>query len=123
MLKLCIAFYLCHLGVLLGNRDNFAFTLTPLGILSYNGSQPIRHSSRFKVYDHLRISPIIYKVGQIHFETNFFKICLRAADISNLEFFKVISLQFFTVFPALQPLFKTVLKILNRNVKIFSRVI
>jgi hypothetical protein len=43
------------------------------------------------------------------------KFILRGADISNLEFFKVISLQFFTVFSALWPLFKTVFKIQNRN--------
>jgi hypothetical protein len=44
---------------------------------------------------------------------------LRAADINNLEFFKVISLQFFIMFPALRPLFKTVFKILNKNIKFF----
>jgi hypothetical protein len=46
------------------------------------------------------------------------KIILRAADITSnkLEIFKVVSLQFFTVFPVLQPLFKTVFKILNRNI-------
>jgi hypothetical protein len=48
----------------------------------------------------------------------FLKFILRAADISNLEFFKVISLPLFTTFLAIQPLFKTVLKILT-SVKMF----
>jgi hypothetical protein len=45
--------------------------------------------------------------------------------MSNLKFFKLISLQFFTMFPALQSLFKTVFKVLNRNVcqNFFSQMI
>jgi hypothetical protein len=57
-----------------------------------------------------------YKVGQIGFETNFLNFVLRAADVRSLEFFEVISFQFFTTFPTLLPLFKTVFKILNRIV-------
>jgi hypothetical protein len=50
----------------------------------------------------------------------FEKFILKAADISNLEFFKVISFQFLTMSPALQPLFRTVFKILTGMcVKIF----
>jgi hypothetical protein len=44
------------------------------------------------------------------------KNILRAADVSNLEIFEVINLQFFTMFSELPPLFKTVFKIVNRNV-------
>jgi hypothetical protein len=43
---------------------------------------------------------------------------LRDADICNLEIFKVIFHQYFTMFPVLWPLLKAVFKILNRNVKI-----
>jgi hypothetical protein len=49
-----------------------------------------------------------------------FLFILRAADINNLDFFKVISRQFFTIFLPLRPFFKTVSKILNRNACHFS---
>jgi hypothetical protein len=55
--------------------------------------------------------------GQISFETNVLKIVLRAADISSLEIFTLISLHFFTMFLALRLLFRTVFKILNRNIR------
>jgi hypothetical protein len=61
----------------------------------------------------------VYKVGQISFETIFLKVILRAADVSNLKFFKVASLKFFTMFRAFRSLFKTVSEILNRNVSDF----
>jgi hypothetical protein len=41
-------------------------------------------------------------------------------DISNQEFFKVMSVQFFTVFAAHHPLFRTFLEIMDRSVIIFS---
>jgi hypothetical protein len=64
-----------------------------------------------------------YRVGQINFETDFLK-SLRAADISILEFFKIISHLFFTMFPVLWSLFKTVFKILEMNVsKFVSQII
>jgi hypothetical protein len=62
------------------------------------------------------MSYAIYKVGQISFRTKFIlKFPLRANGIGNLKFFKVASLQLFTMFPALRPLFQRVFKILNGN--------
>jgi hypothetical protein len=68
-----------------------------------------------------QFTPIFFTTAHISSETNFhFRFILEAADVRNLDPFKVISLYLLTMILALQPLFNTVFKILNTNVPTLS---
>jgi hypothetical protein len=66
--------------------------------MEFEGSSPSSQEPVTGPYSELDQSILFlqnpYQVGQISFQTNLFKtLFLRAAEISNQEFFEVISLQ------------------------------